>query len=297
MADEKKEVDELLDEFFPAEEEPPEGDAPPEGEEKPTEEEEKPSEEEEKPAEEEEKPLEGDEKPAEGEKPPEGEEKPPEGDEELIPEEENIEEKAARLEAQNALLLERLEAGYKPPPAKEEPPEGKKPPGDKPEAKPSEPIDFVGDRSLEDVLDTKEGLNKFLNEVVKKVVPQGGVEVEPVVERILTALPKIVQAQVTQQTAINALVKDFYDNNEDLLVARRTVGVFTNEVAAEHPDWETKAVFEEAGNRTRKALGLRKKAVGDSRRKPAFVKQKGSRKGGEIDKRTDTAKEIDELID
>ena len=150
MADEKKEVDELLDEFFPAEEEPPEGDAPPEGEEKPQEGD-QPPEGEEKPPEGEEKPLEGDEKPAEGEKPPEGEEKPPEGDEELIPEEENIEEKAARLEAQNALLLERLERGYEPPPVKEEPPEGKKPPGDKPEAKPSEPIDFVGDRSLEDV--------------------------------------------------------------------------------------------------------------------------------------------------
>ena len=81
------------------------------------------------------------------------------------------------------------------------------------------------------------------------------------------------------------------------MVARRTVGVFTNEVAAEHPDWETKDVFNEAGDRTRKALGLRERAKTSERRKPGFTRTRGARKGGEIDKRTGLAKDIDELID
>ena len=290
--DVKTEVNELLDEYLPGDggeppEDPPKEDPPkeePPVEEPPVEEPPK-----------EEPPVE--EPPVE--EPPK--EEPPV---EEPPAEETPEEKLERLEKQNALLLERIEKGFESPPAaepkKEEPPK-ELPPKEEPpkDVKPSEPIDFLGDRTLEEVLDTKDGLNKFLNEVISKITPGtgGSVDTEPVVERILSALPKIVQTQVTQQTAINELVADFYKNNEDLKVARRTVGIFANEVHSENPDWETKKVFEEAGVRTRKALGLREKAAaGERTRGPAFTKSRGARKGGEKDTRTELAKDIDDLV-
>ena len=284
----KEEVNEMLDEFFPGDEGIPKEDPPvedPPVEDPPKEEppvEEPPKEEPLK----EEPPI---------EEPPM--EEPPEEE----PLEETPEEELARLRDQNKLLLERVEAGYEPPPVKGEPPKEEPPKKEEPlkkETPPSEPIDFVGDKTLEEVLDTKEGLNAFLNEVAKRLAPKGDVDMEPVVERILTALPKIVQTQVTQQTAINELVADFYRENEDLLSARRTVGIYANEVHSENPDWETKKVFEEAGIRTRKALGMREKALRKERqsRSPGFASNRGARGRKGVDTRTELAKDIDDLV-
>ena len=297
----KKEVDDMLDDFFPGEEK-----------EESTEELVEESTEEKEESVEEKK----DESVEEKEESTEKKEELVEKKEELVEEkeelaeekeetsEETAEEETARLREQNRLLLERIEKGYEPPEVtpKEEPPKEELPPKEEPpkkEVKPPEPIDFVGDKTLEEVLDSKEGLNAFLNRVVSTIAPKDDLDMEPIVERILTALPKIVQTQVTQQTAINELVKDFYDNNKDLQVARRTVATLANEVHAENPDWETKKVFEEAGVRTRKALGLREKAIGTERKErgPAFTRTRGSRKGGEKDTRTELAKDIDDLVE
>lgn len=212
---------------------------------------------------------------------------------------ETMEEELARLRSQVPTLLQRVEdlsAGESPAPR----PKSEPTPTPKPEPTPTpasvEPIDFVKGRDLVDLLDTPEGLNKFLNEVISKIQsPQ--LSVEPIVERILTSLPNIVTQQVTRQGAINELVNDFYKVNSDLLPVKRSVGMFANEVHAENPDWEVKKVFEEAGVRTRKALGLRERATSLERKTPAFAKQRGARRGGEKKELVGMAKEIDELLD
>jgi len=118
-----------------------------------------------------------------------------------------------------------------------------------------------------------------------------------VVEKIFTAIPSLVAGQIVQQNAVNKMVGQFYDANEDLVPAKRTVGIFVNEVHSEHPDWKTEKVFSEAGSRTRKALGLREKATTTKPASPAFVKQRGSRdRGGGEPQLEGLAKEIDDLI-
>jgi len=93
------------------------------------------------------------------------------------------------------------------------------------------------------------------------------------------------------------MVKEFYGANEDLLGAKRTVAMYSNEVHSEHPDWEVKDVFNEAGARTRKALGLRASATKPKpKQNPAFAKQRGARKGGG-EEPTDLQKDIDDLME
>ena len=232
-------------------------------------------------------------------------EEPPAEEEEETPEQE-----LERLRRQNELLIQRVEeqaGGPTPPPVVEKPPIA--PPVTVPPVVPPvvtpptevEEIDFIKGRSLEELIDDPKGLNKLLNEVFKEGVKRGGAtpNIEPVVERILNSLPGIVQVQVTQQNAIRELVTDFYKNNEDLVGVRRTVAAFANEVHSEHPDWKTADVFNEAGVRARKALGMRERAIrqpsGTPPARPAFARARGARRGGE-EKPTGMAKEIEDLI-
>ena len=224
---------------------------------------------------------------------------------------ETAEERTSRIEEQNKLLLERIEVLSTPehlrvkPPV--EPPPGE-PPAEPPPAvppvvplvvepppvEPPKPIDFLKGRPIED-FDTVEGLNALLNEVATQAKADTPDNTDAVVEKILRTIPTLVAGQIVQQNTMNEMVKDFYGVNKDLLGAKRTMGVFANEVHSEHPDWETKDVFNEAGTRTRKALGLRAQATTPTKRSPAFAKQRGARKGGG-EEPTGVEKEIDELM-
>ena len=219
------------------------------------------------------------------------------------PVEETPEERTIRIEEQNRLLLERIEYLSTPEHLRGKPPVEKPPvtppavvppvapPVEEP-PKPIEPVDFIKGRTLEELVDKPEGLNALLNEVISQA---GTRNVDVVVEKILRAIPTLVAGQIVQQNTINELVKEFYAANEDLLPAKRTMAVLTNEVHAEHPDWGVKEVFNEAGTRTRKALGLRERAVKPVKRSPAFAKQRGARRGGG-EEVTGTQKDIDDLI-
>jgi len=214
------------------------------------------------------------------------------------------------MKEQNRLLLERIELlsdptrlvtprepaptpEPTPAPGEPAPTPAPAPAAPAPAPEPAKPVDFVGSKPLDDIVDKAEGLNEVLNRVMNEA---GTRNVEVVVERILRAIPNLVAGQIVQQNTINEMVKDFYGANKDLVPAKRTVGIFVNEVHSEHPDWKTEDVFKEAGTRTRKTLGLRAQTVTPPA-KPAFVKQRGShRRGGEEPKLEGMAKEIDELI-
>lgn len=140
-----------------------------------------------------------------------------------------------------------------------------------------EKIDFLGDASIDDVLDNKERFNELLNNVL---VQATGAAQRKAYERVLLSVPDLVLGHINRQSVITKMVSDFYEVNDDLIPVKKTVGAVANTVHAEHPDWQLEEVFKEAAVRTRTVLGLKKKvgekgtsAIGD----PAFVKTGGGK--------------------
>lgn len=245
------------------------------------------------------------------------------------PHEETSEEAVARLEAQNAKLMEwneRILAGEpvtagppaapapgtpgapsEPAPVTVEPTPAPAPPA---EIKIDE-INFLEGRSQEDIeriVENPVELNKVLNQVYLKAIEQS---IPIAQERSLLAVPQVVVAHIQRYNKMKGLVDDFYKENADLKVAQRAVGMLANEVHSEHTDWTTKQVFDEAAVRTRKALGMPEpppKPPGEPGRQvvtpagepvagPAFANPTGSRQRGPAgQKLSGMAKEIDDLM-
>jgi len=234
------------------------------------------------------------------------------------------------LQRQNQLLLERIEkiSGGEPvatapaPPA--EPKPGEPAPSEAPPAEPAPPappaaikvdeINFLEGRSQEDIeriVENPAELNKVLNQVYMKAIERS---IPLAQERSLLAIPQVVVAQLQRYNTMKGLVDDFYNENADLKIVQRSVGMIANEVHSEHTDWTTKQVFDEAAVRTRKALGLPEpppKPAGAPARPvvtpqgtppgtppdPAFANPSGSRQRGPAGaKLTGMAKEIDDLM-
>lgn len=208
-----------------------------------------------------------------------------------------VEDELTLVRKRNEALLKRLDEIEGRVPAKpiveEKPVEGEKP-------KEPEAIKFLADDvDLDELLDSKEKLNALLNVVYKKAQEDA---VKMAQEGTLTSIPRVVLAQVQQQLTIRKTIDGFFEENNDLLAVRKTVGAIANEVAAEHPDWTMPAVLTEAGKKTREVLGLKQVANnvqkgGDSGDldNASFVKTGGGRKKI-TDGRNAVQKEIDDLI-
>jgi len=182
-----------------------------------------------------------------------------EGDEKTPPEKDEPSDEPdelATLREQNAKLLERIE-GLTPTEAKP-PKEGEDVPTPTPQAAPGEPMDFIGDEDLDDILADKDKFNGVLTKIVTTSM-----------ENILRSMPQVVNAQVKQQQTFQTYVDEFYKENEDLAPVRKTVGAVANEVHSEHPDWKLNQIFEETAARTRKMLGLKAKALGKGEDTPS----------------------------
>ena len=229
------------------------------------------------------------------------------------------------LQRQNKLLLERIEkiSGGEPVPAAEPKPVEPVPGEPAPPAPPAEPappvppaaikvdeINFLEGRSQEDIeriVENPAELNKVLNQVYMKAIERS---IPLAQERSLLAIPQVVVAHLQRYNTMKGLVDDFYNENADLKIVQRSVGMIANEVHSEHTDWTTKQVFDEAAVRTRKALGLPEpppKPPGEPGRAvvtpvgtppdPAFANPTGSRQRGPAgQKLTGIAKEIDDLM-
>jgi len=172
-------------------------------------------------------------------------------------------------------------------------------------------VDFLQGKTQEDIeriVESPEEFNKVLNQVYMKAIEQS---IPLAQERSLLAVPQVVVAQLQCYNTMKGLVDDFYNENADLKIVQRSVGMIANEVHSEHTDWTTKQVFDEAAVRTRKALGLPEpppKPAGDPGRQvvaptgapvadPAFANPTGSRQRGPAgQKLTGMAKEIDDLM-
>jgi len=234
----------------------------------------------------------------EAEPEPEPEPEPtPEPESEPEPEDKD---EVVSLREQNKLLLERVEAleggaSKKPEPEAE--------PAAEAEPEPEKILNFLADEDdVDGLLGSKEKLEAFAQRIYKKAVEDAGGSTR---ESILRVIPNMMVEQVQKQLVLREAIMDYFKANEDLAVAKRTFGGLMNEVVGEHPDWKIKEVLEEAGNKTRTVLGIKKQAVhllddggGDKGkgRSPAFVDgNKGGRKQSS-DRRSGLQREIDDVL-
>jgi hypothetical protein len=165
-------------------------------------------------------------------------------------------------------------------------------------------VDFVGNQTLDAVLDSKEGLNKMLNQVYKAGIAFATEQaVTKAHERTLLSLPDVVTKYVTQSAVLRNVREEFYSKNDDLKPFQSVVAHAANTISSEHPDWDVPKVLAETATTVRKALGIMQKASvtppatpsGTNNLGPAFPTGTGGRGGAPVslDK---LAKEVNELI-
>lgn len=191
------------------------------------------------------------------------------------------------LRNQNAALLARLNAlesvatPAKPAGATEE----TKPPV----AESGKPKFLTDEDDIDDILSEREKLEGLLQRVYERAR-------EDALPQEYRNLPSFLGEQVQRQMVLREGIREFFNANSDLLAVRKTVGAVTNEVVAEHPDWNLAQVLTEAETRTRTLLGIKKPKVKTDERNPALG-GKGSSRKKTGDNRTAMQKEIDDLID
>jgi len=207
-------------------------------------------------------------------------------------EEDEEDEEEPSLKTQNELLMKRIEelSSLQPPP----PSAPAQASEEKGETKAPSILEFLKeDEDLDDVVSTP----KMFNDVLSRVYAKASEDVE---KRILGSISPIVVNQIMRQAKLKDAIDEFFDDNEDLKVVRKTVGLMTREVMAEDPKASLETVFEKAAEKTRTMFGLRKPAktkAKNGKRRPALRKKTRSSKNRPVgDKRTSQQKEIDDLI-
>jgi len=156
-------------------------------------------------------------------------------------------------------------------------------------------LDFLGDKNVDDIIETKESFNGFMQDFATKLN-------DVTVTNLLTALPGIVRAQVAHYQTLAEARETFYDANQDLRPVKKYVGRTLNEVAAEHADWPLPQLLEETAKRVRTSLGIIKKAkqvdTKIKRKKPALPgKNTGARERGKAPSRSKLQKQVDSILD
>lgn len=159
-----------------------------------------------------------------------------------------------------------------------------------------EPIDFVGDQDIDEILDTKESLNKFM----MRVYESGARAAANIVSQ---QVPQQVSSTVTRAQAMKEIVDEFYSQNEDLDQMRHTVAMVASEIIKETPDVPMNDLMNQAAERTRKMLRLppkskvtpKGKSISKNKR-PAFAGPNRGRGAKPKDRRDSLEKEVADLV-
>jgi hypothetical protein len=154
-----------------------------------------------------------------------------------------------------------------------------------------ETIDFLGDKSIDDLIDNKDQLNSLLNQIYAKARADAK---EDAAKAILSALPNLIDTRVKDVNNTDAIVNDFYKANEDLVLVRNTVKHVLTQVHAEKPDLAVPEALKEAADRTRKLLGIKRTVKNTKFNDPAFVDPNSTKK--KTVSSTGIQKEIDEIL-
>lgn len=162
----------------------------------------------------------------------------------VVPETSRVEELVKQVEALSQQILQmKAQAPVATPPSKES----------APQAQPTEAFDYLDGLDLDDVTTDPELFNSVLSKIESRI---RGAIAEETTRSTLLAIPDVVQYQIKQQAALDELVREFYDGNQDLKPVKHTVAMVAQNIASEHPDWTVKQVFEESAVKTREILKL-----------------------------------------
>ena len=141
----------------------------------------------------------------------------------------------------------------------------------------SEIQNYLGDVSIDDLLEDPAKFNAVLNNVAQQSQNAGA---QQAVQQVLRSVPELVMGYITRHSAMNRMVDDFYKENPDLDNVKQTVAAVANDVHAKNPQLGVEDVFKQSAEQTRKLLGIKQtaqKAKRPARQKPAFAKSAGAR--------------------
>jgi hypothetical protein len=140
-----------------------------------------------------------------------------------------------------------------------------------------EDVDFIEKYGID--MDDPKTLNTALNALFKDAVAKSK---SVTVEEVYKGLPDIVKHNIGVHTALAAMTKKFYADNEDLIPFKQSVAVIAEEIIAKNPDWKLEEVFNETEKVSRARLNLKKQIQKQERgqkKDPKFAKTPGGRKG------------------
>lgn len=167
--------------------------------------------------------------------------------------------------------------------------------GDQRQEEPQEQIKLdtvFEDINLDDIIDSEENFKEFFTKFASAIRTS-------TTENVLKMIPEVTGKFIIQKEAMNKVRDNFYSNHPELANVKQYVANVANTVSAEHPDWTVPDVLEEAAKRTKDALGLKNVIQKDerrkSRKKPAFAKTRGSKRGKAEPKLSALQQEIDDL--
>ena len=132
---------------------------------------------------------------------------------------------------------------------KDKPREPEKEP--EPEPVKFEDQDFVGEEEFDDLINSKDGLNKLLNKVHQKAVIDTS-------ERLTRNLPESIRDTVVLIDNLRKSSEKFYEDNSDLKPFKKVVGTVFEELVTENPDMTHDEVYTKVAEETRKRLDLSK---------------------------------------
>ena len=158
------------------------------------------------------------------------------------------EDELAKIKRENEELRKTILEAVKPPVVKEVPKTPEQKAAEEEANKNRAPIVlpfFKEENDIDEAFKTVESANKFMTGVVATAV-----------EFVTRQIPTLVTRVSDQQVNTRLAIKEFYDNNKDLLPYREYCGFITNKVTAEHPEFTIGQVFEEVSKQTRQALKL-----------------------------------------
>ncbi len=113
----------------------------------------------------------------------------------------------------------------------------------------TEVIDYTEGVDFDEVFESPEKTNKFLNDFAQKIQ-------ESTKQAVMLSIPKVLEHQAQQTQHMTKIVNDFYTEHSDLNSYRPTVRRYVDAIKSEHADWTLDQVLEETAVKTRIALKL-----------------------------------------
>ena len=169
------------------------------------------------------------------------------------------------------------------------------PADDTPTTEPVADPDFLEGMDLDEVLSSSENLNRLLLAVYNRGVSES---MRRASDNVLGSINELVSRYVREQLSMSEMVKEFYEQNEDLRPLRRTVAAYAKEISRDNPDLKPHEVFAQTATKVRTALKLKQVTTPTAARAAAksFAPQRG-RKANLEPELTGIEKEIMELVD